>query len=166
MLSFVTQVGRVADPARLLAGSWPHSHPIVCSQLGEAGGGMGRHRGALQPRWPSSHPAWASRQAAPFSFLLTPCLRSSLWRQSVRPHPAPRSCQALDGRVPCVSTTHRLSTISRRLLCWVQNIPLTPAPPLPFCSFSKLFVFAQNNHREVWAGAGSRECSGRPGGFN
>lgn len=149
MLSFVTQVGRVTDPARLLAWVLATLPPCSLLPVGRGWRCHGEAQGCPAAQMAIRPPCWGLGQAAPFSFLLTPCLRSSLWRQSLRPLPAPRSCQALHGRVPCVSTAHRLSTILRLLLCWAQNIPLTPAPPLPFCFFSKLFVFAQNNHREV-----------------
>lgn len=82
---------------------------------------------------------------------------------------APPSCSAacLGSCVPCISTTHRLSVVSLVALPGHRSIPLTLAPSLLFCSFSKLFVFAANSDQEVWAEAwagGMFQRVRRPGG--
>lgn len=100
---------------------------------------LGQTPGAWLLSWPFlGLPAGPACWPAPPSFLLRPCL--SLWKQSLflpsSPElPWPCFC------VPCVSTTHRLITVSPAALPGSEAAHSHQHPP-PFCSFSELFVFA------------------------
>lgn len=94
------------------------------------------------PSLSSGHPAGPARWAAPPNFLLMPCL--SLWKQSLSLFPFLfHSCLGLDFCVPCVSTTHRLITVSPAALPRRGSFPLTPAPSFFLLLFKVICVCTQ-----------------------
>lgn len=100
---------------------------------------LGQTPGAWLLSWPFlGLPAGPACWPAPPSFLLMPCL--SLWKQFLFLLFLP-SCLGLVSVFPA-SPPPTGSSPSRQRLCPGSEATHSHQHPLPFCSFSELFVFA------------------------